>query len=88
MPPDRVSAKCERGWVTLSGEVDRAYQKSSAEADVRKISGVVGVTNEITVGSRAKIDAPRRDEAFLVAGAIGPIADEQKRAEGRRASVS
>jgi osmotically-inducible protein OsmY len=88
VPPDRVSAKCERGWVTLSGEVDRAYQKSSAEADVRNVRGVVGVTNEITVASSAKTEASRRDEAMLLAGAIGPIAEERKRAEGRRASLS
>ena len=33
-----MSAKCEKGWVTLTGEVNRPYQKSSAGADVRKIS--------------------------------------------------
>ena len=36
VPPDRVCVKFDKGWVTLTGEVDRPYQKSSAEADVRK----------------------------------------------------
>lgn len=50
VPRDRVSARCERGWVTLTGDVDRPYQRSSAEADVRNTRGVVGVTNQIRVG--------------------------------------
>jgi len=47
---DRVSAKPLKGWVTLTGEVDRPNQKSSAEADVRKTRGVVSMTNKIKVG--------------------------------------
>jgi hypothetical protein len=31
--------------------VERAYQKSCAEDDVRRVPGVMGVTNEITVGA-------------------------------------
>ena len=29
-PADRVSVKCEKGWVTLTGEVERPYQKEAA----------------------------------------------------------
>jgi osmotically-inducible protein OsmY len=36
-----------RGWVTLTGQVRRAYEKSCAEADARMTLDVVGVTNEI-----------------------------------------
>jgi osmotically-inducible protein OsmY len=50
VPPDRVRAKTSKGWVTLTGEVDRPYQKSSAEADVRETRGVVSGTNKIKVG--------------------------------------
>jgi len=93
VPPDRVCAKCEKGWVTLTGEVDRAYQKSSAEADVRKIRGVVGVTNEIKVAASgaAKIEPTRRGddqthrgEAIILADTIGAIVDDRKKANGRR----
>jgi hypothetical protein len=49
VPNDDLSLKLERGWVTISGEVDYSYQKSSAEADVRRVSGVRGVTNEIEI---------------------------------------
>ena len=53
VPRDRVSAKCDKGWVTLSGEVDRPYQKTCAEADVLRVSGVAGVTNNISVCPQA-----------------------------------
>ena len=61
VPTNRVSAKCDKGWVTLTGEVDRAYQKSSAEADVRKIRGVIGVTNAIKIATGAeRVSEPGR----------------------------
>jgi osmotically-inducible protein OsmY len=51
VPRHRVIVKVDRGVVTLEGVVERAYQKSCAEADVRRVSGVVGVRNEIAVGA-------------------------------------
>jgi len=49
LPRHRIVAQCDGGWVTLTGEVERAYQRSAAEADVRRVNGVRGVTNAITV---------------------------------------
>jgi osmotically-inducible protein OsmY len=49
LPRYRVVAHCDGGWVTLSGEVERAYQRSAAEADALRVDGVRGVTNAITV---------------------------------------
>ena len=49
LPRYRVVARCEGGWVTLTGEVQRAYQRSAAEADALRVEGVRGVTNAITV---------------------------------------
>jgi osmotically-inducible protein OsmY len=51
VPRHRVFAHCDGGWVTLTGEVERAYQRSAAEADVRRVEGVRGVTNAITLGA-------------------------------------
>jgi osmotically-inducible protein OsmY len=53
LPRDRVICRCSDGWVTLTGKVERAYQRSSAEADVLRVRGVRGVTNAITVGAAA-----------------------------------
>jgi len=49
VPRHRVVAHCDGGWVTLTGEVERAYQRSAAEADVLRVEGVRGVTNAITL---------------------------------------
>ncbi len=50
VPRHRVTANVHHGWVTLYGTVERTYQKSCAEAIVRRVPGVVGVRNEIAVG--------------------------------------
>lgn len=47
LPDDSVQVKVENGWVTLSGDVDWQYHRLGAEQAVRKLSGVVGVTNLI-----------------------------------------
>jgi osmotically-inducible protein OsmY len=51
VPRDRVQVSVDRGWVTLTGQLVRAYQKSRAEADALMTPGVAGVTNEITCPS-------------------------------------
>ena len=33
LPRHRIVARCNDGWVTLTGAVERAYQRSAAEAD-------------------------------------------------------
>jgi len=49
VPYDSVKVKVEKGWITLSGQVDWRYQKEAAEQDVRRLFGVVGVTNQTTI---------------------------------------
>ena len=46
VPPHRVKIELENGWVTMSGIVDRPYQRNCAELDARRVPGVVGVTNQ------------------------------------------
>lgn len=56
VPSDHLSVTLERDLVTISGAVAYSYQKSSAEADVRRVPGVRGVTNAIEIkltGSQA-----------------------------------
>lgn len=49
VPADRIQVKVENGWVTLSGQVDWDYQRRNAEKAVRGLTGVVGVSNAITL---------------------------------------
>jgi osmotically-inducible protein OsmY len=46
---DRIKVVIKSGWITLEGAVAWQYQKSTAEYAVRKLKGVKGVTNLITV---------------------------------------
>jgi osmotically-inducible protein OsmY len=52
VPDDRIRVKVSNGWLTLEGEVDWYYQKEEAERAVRKLKGVKGVTNLVTVAVR------------------------------------
>ncbi len=49
IPRYSVVAQVDGGLVTLQGKVDRAYQRSFAEAIVRRTPGVVSVKNNIAV---------------------------------------
>ena len=49
VPRDAVHLKVQHGWVTLSGQVDWNYQREAAENAIRKLSGVAGVINDITL---------------------------------------
>jgi osmotically-inducible protein OsmY len=49
VPGDRIAVKVEHGIVTLSGTLDWDFQRVEAEYDVRKLSGVRSVINDISV---------------------------------------
>jgi osmotically-inducible protein OsmY len=49
IPLDKLDVTVSRGWVTLKGEVEWQYQKQDAERVVRRLVGVKGVSNLITV---------------------------------------
>ncbi len=51
--PDReLKVSVEKGWVTLSGEVDWAFQRNSASRCVSDLTGVRGVTNNVTIKAK------------------------------------
>ncbi len=52
VPRDAVKIKVEDGWITLSGEVNWYYQKEAAEQDVRRLFGVTGVSNKVSIKPR------------------------------------
>lgn len=66
VPGDKIRIKVENGWITLSGEVEWKFQKAGVEEAVRKLSGVTGVTNLITVRPCADVgDVKHRIEEAL-----------------------
>ena len=64
-PNGTVKAKVEKGWVTLTGEVDWNYQRDAAENDVRRLWGVVGVSNDIAI--KPKPNASNIRDKIMVA---------------------
>ncbi len=49
VPHDRIKVQVQKGWITLSGEVDWQYQKEAAGDAVRNLMGVRAVSNMITI---------------------------------------
>jgi len=52
--PSHVQATVENGWVTLTGCVNWEYQRISAKDSVSYLSGVKGVSNNITLTPSAQ----------------------------------
>jgi osmotically-inducible protein OsmY len=49
VPEKRLAVEVQNGEVTLKGQVEWYYQREAAEENVRKLTGVVGVSNQITI---------------------------------------
>jgi osmotically-inducible protein OsmY len=77
VPPNAVDVLVHEGWVTLSGNVNWYFEKTSAEDDVRKLSGVRCITNMIAIKPRidsanvkSKIESALKRHAELEASVI------------------
>jgi osmotically-inducible protein OsmY len=66
VPEERIRILVEKGWVTLSGEVEWSYQREAAARAVRSLTGVVGMTNQVTLQPQmTPDDISRRIQAAL-----------------------
>ena len=66
IPRDPVKVTVQKGWVTLTGEVNWYFEKRNAEDAVRKLSGVIGVTNNISLKPAVHVsDIKKKIEAAL-----------------------
>ncbi|MEO6523312.1 MAG: BON domain-containing protein [Mucilaginibacter sp.] len=54
VPADKIKVKVESGWVTLEGELEWNYQREAAKKAVANLTGVKGVSNNITIKSESK----------------------------------
>jgi osmotically-inducible protein OsmY len=67
VPVEKIDVTVSKGWVTLKGEVVWQYQKQDAERVVRRLNGVKGVNNLITVKTRlAPSELKKKIEDALV----------------------
>jgi osmotically-inducible protein OsmY len=70
VPADKIQVTVSKGWITLRGQVEWQYQREDAERVVRRLSGVKGVTNLITVKPKASAsELKRKIEDALVRNA-------------------
>ena len=86
VPSDSIQVMVHNGWVTLTGNVDWHYQKKQAEEDVRKLSGVRGVTNTIEIKPsvqaedvKRKIEEALKRHAEIEASAIRVTVHERNK---------
>jgi len=49
VPNELIQSTVSDGWVTLEGEVNYWRERTDAEAAIRRLAGVVGVVNKITI---------------------------------------
>ena len=85
VPHDRIKVTVENSRITLEGEVDRQFQRSAAERAVLRLTGVKGVTNQITIKPKVapiqvkeKIEAALKRNASLDAQLINVQTDGSK----------
>jgi osmotically-inducible protein OsmY len=63
VPDTRIRSTVSNSWVTLEGEVDTLMDRVDAERVVRRLLGVRGVVNNITV-SAPRVDSARVRDAI------------------------
>ncbi len=69
---DNLDVTVSKGWVTLKGEVEWGFQRTDAERVARRITGVRGVSNLITVRPRQQPspeEMKRKIESALIRSA-------------------
>src|SRR4030081_2264096 len=67
VPIDRLDVTVSQGWVTIKGEVEWQFQRQDVERVVRRLTGVKGVTNLVTIKARpTPADLKKKIEDALV----------------------
>ena len=70
IPTDKLDITVSHGYVTLKGEVEWPFQREAAERAIRRLAGIKGVTNWVTVAVRATPgDIKQKIEKALVLNA-------------------
>jgi osmotically-inducible protein OsmY len=72
IPLKSIQVTLRNGWVTLTGEVPWGYQRDAAEAVVRRLYGVKGITNAVLVKPRVHVSdvKARIESAFKRSASI------------------
>ena len=89
VPLDAIRMTVDHGWVTLNGEVEWDYQRRSVEKAIRPLTGVVGISNDITLRSKAQVtDLSRKIEEALTRQAIREAKQIQVTVDGSTVTLT
>lgn len=76
VPEQAIKLTVHDGWITLSGEVDWAYQRWAAVAAVRDLVGVAGVNDEIAIKAHVR----PKDVKSKIESALQRLANREAKA--------
>ncbi len=76
VPRGRIKVMVEKGWVTLTGEVDWNFQRQACEHVARPLRGIVGITNNIRL---KPVSVPVSISSRIEAALIRQVLREAKR---------
>ena len=76
VPSDHIKVEVAKGWLSLHGEVDRDYQRRAAEASVRHLRGLTGLSNMITI--KPQVDAADLQNKIEDAFQRGALVDAKR----------
>ena len=62
VPNELIQSTVSDGWVTLEGEANYWRERNDAEQAIRRLAGVVGVINKITIRKQQVNEAQLREE--------------------------
>jgi len=89
VPRNRIKVTVEKGFLTLEGEVDRQFQRSAAERAVHHLTGVKGVSNQITIKPKVALaDVKGKIEAALKRNAMLDAQEINVKAEGSKVTLT
>ena len=89
VPRNRIKVTVERGFLTLEGEVDREFQRSAAVRAVHHLTGVKGVSNQITIKPKVALaDVQGKIEAALKRNAMLDAQEINVKTEGSKVTLT
>ena len=62
VPNELIQSTVSNGWVTLEGEVDYGRERTDAEKAIRRLAGVVGVSNKIAIRKKTINESQLREQ--------------------------
>jgi osmotically-inducible protein OsmY len=89
VPQDKIKITVEEGFLTLEGEVNWQFQKSAAERAVQHLTGVKGVSNQISIKPKvAAIEVKEEIEAALKRNAMLDAQQINVKTEGGKVTLT